>query len=94
MTTTDDRQYLLNIFCMSTETDRLSTGMVGRDTLRGIHSGEDKTFGLTVIALSDDFSREPCKQRSCKAFDLSVSLRGWLLLSPFEVTSGPRSNVI
>ena len=27
-TTTDGRQYLLNIFCMSTETDRLSTGMV------------------------------------------------------------------
>ena len=26
-TTTDGRQYLLNIFCMSTETDRLSTGM-------------------------------------------------------------------
>ena len=30
MTTTDGRQYLLNIFCMSTETDRLSTGMVRR----------------------------------------------------------------
>ena len=27
-TTTDGRQYLLNIFCMSTETDRLLTGMV------------------------------------------------------------------
>ena len=31
MTTTDGRQYLLNIFCMSTETDRLSTGMAPLD---------------------------------------------------------------
>ena len=30
-TTTDGRQYLLNIFCMSMETDRLSTSMVERE---------------------------------------------------------------
>ena len=38
-TTTDGRQYLLNILCMSTETDRLSTGMVhiGKSGLPRVH---------------------------------------------------------
>ena len=39
MTITDGRKYLLNIFCMSTETDRLSTGMVTSDQWAKVYIG-------------------------------------------------------
>ena len=51
MTTTDGRQYLLNIFCMSTETDRLSTGMV--DPQRAAFQESERIVRIHTILASN-----------------------------------------